>query len=112
MPLLLLLQLAIGYDEGAIMVKLGHEMPVASMDKSGKLVIAVNNVISTAAVRLSSEGAIEDGSRLPLSLKELGNVELYPQSVMHNSNGRFVAVCGDNEYVIYTAQVRVGLLVS
>ncbi len=36
--------------------------------------------------------------------RELGPVELFPQSVVHNPNGRFVAVCGDNEYVIYTAQ--------
>lgn len=26
-----------------------------------------------------------------------------PQSLRHNSNGRFVTVCGDGEYVIYTA---------
>jgi coatomer subunit beta' len=90
------------------MVQLGHETPVASMDKSGKLVVAINNVISTAAVRLSGEGALEDGNRIPLALKELGNVEQYPQTVAHNANGRFVATCGDNEYVIYTAQVRGG----
>jgi coatomer subunit beta' len=45
-----------------------------------------------------------DGERVPLSEKELGAVELFPQSVLHNANGRFIAVCGDNEYVIYTAQ--------
>ncbi len=101
-------QLAIGYDEGFIMVQLGHETPVASMDKTGKLVVAINNVISTAAVKLSGDGAaIEDGSRVPLSLKELGSVEQYPQTVAHNANGRFVATCGDNEFVIYTAQVCV-----
>ena len=33
------------------MVQLGHETPVASMDKSGKLVVAVNNVISAGQVR-------------------------------------------------------------
>lgn len=25
------------------------------------------------------------------------------QSLKHNSNGRFVTVCGDGEYVVYTA---------
>jgi coatomer subunit beta' len=147
-------QVAIGYDEGTVMVKLGHEMPVASMDKTGKLIVAVNNVVSAAAVRLTGEGDLEDGDRwvpwcarmlvvllgvracllcclvcahaccaawcarmcvaimfvlllsrrIPLSLKELGNIEVFPQTVNHNANGRFVAVCGDNEYVIYTAQ--------
>ena len=32
-------KLAIGYDEGTVVLKLGHEMPVASMDNhTGKLV--------------------------------------------------------------------------
>ena len=28
---------------------------------------------------------------------------MYPQTVQHNPNGRFVVVCGDGEYIIYTA---------
>jgi len=85
---------------------------------------ARNNVIFSASLRVqaASEGedgeeggvaaappapagpALVDGERVPLSEKELGAVELFPQSVLHNANGRFIAVCGDNEYVIYTAQ--------
>ncbi|CAD6343064.1 unnamed protein product [Miscanthus lutarioriparius] len=44
-----------------------------------------------------------DGERLPLAVKELGSCDLYPQSLKHNPNGRFVVVCGDGEYIIYTA---------
>lgn len=44
-----------------------------------------------------------DGERLPLPVKDLGSCDVYPQSVAHNSNGRFVAVCGDGEYIVYTA---------
>ena len=29
--------------------------------------------------------------------------EIYPQSLLHNSNGRFAVVTGDGEYIIYTA---------
>ena len=28
---------------------------------------------------------------------------MFPTSVKHNSNGRYVAIVGDGEYVIYTA---------
>ena len=28
----------------------------------------------------------------------------FPQRIAHNSNGRFVAICGDGEYIIYTSQ--------
>ena len=44
-----------------------------------------------------------DGERLPLAVKDLGSCDLYPQSLQHNGNGRFVAVCGDGEYIVYTA---------
>ena len=44
-----------------------------------------------------------DGERLPLVVKELGSCDMYPGTLMHSPNGRFVAVCGDGEYIIYTA---------
>ena len=46
---------------------------------------------------------IVDGERLQLAMKDMGSCEVYPQSISHNPNGRFVVVCGDGEYIIYTA---------
>ncbi|CAG8603089.1 12782_t:CDS:10, partial [Acaulospora colombiana] len=46
---------------------------------------------------------IKDGDRLPLPVKDLGSCEVYPQTLQHSPNGRFVVVCGDGEYIIYTA---------
>lgn len=46
---------------------------------------------------------IRDGERLPVATKDMGACEIYPQSIQHNPNGRFVVVCGDGEYIIYTA---------
>ncbi|MBA0565315.1 hypothetical protein Golob_010199, partial [Gossypium lobatum] len=97
-------RIVIGYDEGTIMVKIGREVPVASMDNSGKIIWAKHNEIQT--VNIKSVGAdieVTDGERLPLAVKELGTCDLYPQSLKHNPNGRFVVVCGDGEYIIYTA---------
>lgn len=45
----------------------------------------------------------EDGERLPVTVKDVGACEIYPQTVAHNPNGRFVVVCGDGEYIIYTS---------
>ena len=39
----------------------------------------------------------QDGERIPLAVKDLGACDLYPQSLRHNPNGRFVTVCGDGE---------------
>jgi len=99
--------LACGFDEGCVVVELGSDDPVASMDATGKVVWARNNEIQTANVRgLASgeEGGIPDGERLPVIPRELGSCELYPQMLKHNCNGRFVAVCGDGEFIIYTSQ--------
>lgn len=40
---------------------------------------------------------------MSLPIKDLGNSEIYPQTLNHSPNGRFVVVCGDGEYIIYTA---------
>ena len=47
---------------------------------------------------------IKDGERLPLAVKDLGSCDLYPQSLQHNPNGRFVTVCGDGEGVVHPGQ--------
>jgi len=97
-------RVVIGYDEGTIMVKLGREEPVASMDNSGKIIWAKHNEIQTVNIKsVVADLEVADGERLPLAVKELGTCDLYPQSLKHNPNGRFVVVCGDGEYIIYTA---------
>jgi coatomer subunit beta' len=100
-------KMAIGFDEGCVCIELGSDDPVASMDTTGKVVWAMNNEIKTASVRGvagSGEDALPDGERLPVVPRDLGACELYPQMLRHNCNGRFVAVCGDGEFIIYTAQ--------
>ncbi|XP_020244249.1 coatomer subunit beta'-1-like isoform X2 [Asparagus officinalis] len=97
-------RVVIGYDEGTIMIKLGREVPVASMDSSGKIIWAKHNEIQTVNIKtVGADYEVTDGERLPLAVKELGSCDLYPQSLKHNRNGRFVVVCGDGEYIIYTA---------
>ncbi|KAG2452965.1 hypothetical protein HYH02_002302 [Chlamydomonas schloesseri] len=96
--------IAIGYDEGCVMLKIGRDEPVASMDSSGKIIWARHNEIQTVNIKaLGADFEMTDGERLPLPVKDLGSCDLYPQSLQHNQNGRFVVVCGDGEYIVYTA---------
>ena len=60
--------------------------------------------VASAAGAAAAAPAVVDGEAMSVSEKELTSVELFPVSVQHNANGRFVAVVGDNEFVIYTAQ--------
>ena len=95
-------KVAIGYDDGVVVVKLGSEAPIVSMDRQGKVVWTEHSIVNNALVR--SVGDAHDGDALTLATKELGSIEMYPTMVAHNANGHFVAVCGDGEFVIYTAQ--------
>jgi len=100
-------KLAIGFDEGCVCIELGSDDPVASMDTTGKVVWATNNEVKTASLRGvagSGEEALPDGERLPVVPRDLGACEIFPQMLKHNCNGRFIAVCGDGEFIIYTAQ--------
>eukprot|EP01088_Endostelium_zonatum_P017031 TRINITY_DN4844_c0_g2_i1.p1 TRINITY_DN4844_c0_g2~~TRINITY_DN4844_c0_g2_i1.p1 ORF type:complete len:867 (-),score=183.19 TRINITY_DN4844_c0_g2_i1:46-2646(-) len=96
-------KVAMGFDDGISMIKLGSEEPAASMDSTGKIVFTKHNEIHSADVRNSKKiSEVEDGEKLNLPVKELGSCEIFPQSVKHNSNGHFIVVCGDGEYIIYT----------
>lgn len=94
---------ALGYDEGSVVIRLGREEPVVSMDTSGKIIWAKNSEIQTANTKMGVDDHIKDGDRLALPIKDLGSCEIYPQTLKHSPNGRFVSVCGDGEYIIYTA---------
>ncbi|ERF69663.1 Coatomer subunit beta [Endocarpon pusillum Z07020] len=94
--------IAMGFDDGAVVVKMGREEPAVSMDGSGKLVWARHNEVVTTVIK-GSEHGLKDGAPLSLPTKELGSCEIYPQTLEHSPNGRFVSVCGDGEYIIYTA---------
>lgn len=94
---------ALGYDEGSIIIKLGREEPAMSMDSSGKIIWAKHSEVQQANIKAMADQEIKDGERLALAVKDMGSCEIYPQTIQHNPNGRFVVVCGDGEYIIYTA---------
>ena len=72
------------------------------MDSNGKIVWAKHTEIQQVNVKAVSPDAA-DGERVTLPTKELGTCEVFPQALKHNCNGRFVVVCGEGEYIIYTA---------
>lgn len=68
-----------GYDEGAVMIKLGREEPVASMDANGKIIYAKHNEVKGVNVKAASDSDLTDGERLPLPVKDMGSSDVYPQ---------------------------------
>ncbi|KAK3687894.1 coatomer WD associated region-domain-containing protein [Podospora appendiculata] len=94
--------IAVGFDDGSVVIKLGREEPAVSMDGSGKLIWARHNEVVSAVIK-GGDATIKDNEPISLPSKELGTAEVYPQTLLHSPNGRFAAICGDGEYIIYTA---------
>lgn len=96
---------ALGYDEGSIIIKVGREEPAMSMDVIGsKIIWAKHSEMQQVNLKaMADDTEIKDGERLPVAVKDMGACEIYPQTIAHNPNGRFVVVCGDGEYIIYTS---------
>ncbi|KAK4033562.1 coatomer WD associated region-domain-containing protein [Parachaetomium inaequale] len=92
---------AVGFDDGSVVIKLGREEPAVSMDGSGKIIWARHNEVVSAVIKGGE--STKDNEPINLSTKELGTAEVYPQGLIHSPNGRFAAICGDGEYIIYTA---------
>lgn len=90
-------ELAVGFDEGLVVLKLGRDEPSYSMDASGKLIYVKGSEVLTANLATLGEESAEripDGSRVSLSNKELGSTEVYPTKIEHSPNGRWVTVVG------------------
>lgn len=95
---------AIGYDNGTIVLKLGRDEPPVSMDSNGKIIMAKDSELQQYMIKSRvDKDSIKDG--VVLALQKTNMVvtsEVYPQSIKHNSNGKSVVVCGDDQYIIYT----------
>ncbi|KAI0048076.1 coatomer protein [Auriscalpium vulgare] len=96
-------EIAVGFDEGSVVIKLGRDEPTFSMDPAGKLIYTRHNEVLSANLQTVTDDSFTEGQRLPLSIKELGSTEIFATSLSHSPNGRFVTVVGDGEYIIYTA---------
>lgn len=74
------------------------------MDSNGKVIWAKHNEVLTCNLQTVQDLTSQpEGERVLVATKELGHCEILPQTLQHSPNGRFVVVCGDGEYIIYTA---------
>eukprot|EP00375_Theileria_parva_P003240 XP_765921.1 coatomer beta subunit [Theileria parva strain Muguga] len=96
---------ALASDSGVCVLELAGGKPLASM-YSNKLVMVKSSDILTCNLTSSvTDLSNHDPSHsLNLSFRNIGSSEFFPQEVSHHPNGRFICLCGDSEYIIYTSQ--------
>jgi coatomer subunit beta' len=91
---------AIGFDEATVVIKIGNEIPLVSFS-NGKVVLVNRGEIQTFNLKLN-QGEFKDGEVLKPSIKNLGRSETYAQSMKFSPSGRYFSVCGDNDFVVYS----------
>jgi coatomer subunit beta' len=89
-----------GFDEATVVIKIGKESPMVSFN-NGKVVWVKQSDIQTVNLKLIQENDLKDGEKLKPNVKELGHSETFPQSIKFSPNGRYFAMCGDSDFVIY-----------
>ncbi|GMI24534.1 hypothetical protein TrCOL_g6078 [Triparma columacea] len=71
-------KIAIGYDEGCVVIELGNDDPVASMDGTGKIVIAKNSDIITGTAKGVANDESVDGEKeekmIQVQIGEAGHI--------------------------------------
>lgn len=103
--------------------QLGREEPSVSMDIAGKIVYARNAEILTATLQSAGESyspivvksflahirtiflflaedSVPDGQKLSVISRELGNTEVYAQTLQHSPNGRYVFLIHSGQYFV------------
>ncbi len=78
------------------MLKVGREEPAVSMDvNGGKIIWARHSELQLANLKKvdapdakGDASGIKDGEILSVEVKDMGNCEIYPQSIAHNPNRR------------------------
>lgn len=107
-------EIVIGGDEGSSTIIIGADTPAASVDNQGRLLVAKGPIIIQTNVHQVIENDPDLSSRADFeskifqlltssASKELSS-DLFPVSITHSSNGRFIAVVGGSgEWIIYSA---------
>ena len=84
--------MALGYDEGDTLIKLGREEPPCPWNAGGMIICAKHSELQQASLKALEKEEIQDGERLHLAGKDMGSCKVYLQTVQHNTNGKFVVV--------------------
>ncbi|KAK8891739.1 hypothetical protein M9Y10_028959 [Tritrichomonas musculus] len=92
---------AVGYDEGLVVLKIGGDPSVIiTMDSNGQTFWAKNNEIQSS--QLSKSTYPGEGQIVDMTVKDVSTSEIYPSSIQFGKS-RYVALCGENEYSIYSS---------
>jgi coatomer subunit beta' len=96
-------KMAIGYDEGCMVIQIGQETPLFSFTK-GKLILCKNSAFFTSNLKAVLTKNLKDFEAIKLEKKEIGSTDLFPKDLQHSPNGQYFFVTDGNEFAIHKSQ--------
>ena len=96
-------KLAIGYDEGCMVIQIGQETPLFSFSK-GKLILCKNSGFFTSNLKAVLTKKLKDFQEIKLEQKEIGSTDLFPKDLKHSPNGQYFFVTDGTEFAVHKAQ--------
>ncbi|KAL0209043.1 hypothetical protein P9112_011630 [Eukaryota sp. TZLM1-RC] len=97
--------LAIGADDGSMVVKLASDLPTASLGSDGRIVLAKEGEVRLLEPRrvVRKGMVLEEGASLDIEAVRVRPVDFGVESVLHRPEGRFVTVVGEGKYSIFSS---------
>ena len=96
--------IAVGFDDGAVVFKLGRDDPAISMEERGWLAWYTKKELHIARLAGQTEEG-KDGAQVnTTSIKREDFSSFYPLTIAHSKSTRFFSVCGATEYSIHSAR--------
>ena len=82
---------ALGFDSGTVLLKLGSEKPVVDMNRNGYVIIAQNTSIKKFHIKSQKNQTLNDGDSLNISTAQASSVDLPLDKILFSPNGSYVA---------------------
>lgn len=92
--------LAVGYDEGAVVLRLGAETPPAACSQGRLFLVSAGEALSCNLKALPLKKS-SNFDRVDYELKEIGRPEIFPSKVSFSENGNVVCLQDGSDFVLY-----------
>lgn len=92
--------IVVGFDRGMVVMEFGKSSILVTANPDGKTYWADGNQIYQAGLNMVTDA--EDGKVCEVRSKEAHLSEFYPASLKLDRKSQMAAICGDNEYAIYS----------
>lgn len=91
--------LAIGYDEGLIVFKIGNDEPIYDYS-NGKMIYSKNHNLYSINLKSVLTEDLKNFEKIDLNIKNLDSLDIFPNFISFSPKGLLVCIADENEFII------------